>query len=327
MNERIRAGQASTHSSRSPFGKWIIAIVLLVLLAAIATGAWWIWQRKDAAPPPQTSPLETSSSSIESATPNAPSEAANGPATDSAATTTPSFLDATPQAPENAIEPPQESAPNIPAPAQTAADAQQVLMQWLGRENTYAFIQSNGFINRFVATVDNLPRAKAPTQSWPLNPTAPRFEVQAQAFGGDAIIAPANAARYARIVNFAKSLDMAQAATIYKQNYPLFQAAYEELGYPNQYFNDRLVEVIDHLLQAPELATVQVRLQEIKGDYPSLQPWVHYEFADPQLEALSAGQKIMVRLGLENERAVKSQLREFRAHIAAQQAPTPTTAQ
>ena len=37
-----------------------------------------------------------------------------------------------------------------------------------------------------------------------------------------------------------------------------------------------------------------------------------YEFADPALEDLSAGQKILVRTGLENERRIKVKLRDIR---------------
>ena len=75
--------------------------------------------------------------------------------------------------------------------------------------------------------------------------------------------------------------------------------------------------MIDHLLQAPEPAgPVQVRLVEVKGNVPSQRPWVRYEYADPQLESLSSGQKIMVRVGLENERKLKASLRGFREQIA-----------
>jgi hypothetical protein len=87
----------------------------------------------------------------------------------------------------------------------------------------------------------------------------------------------------------------------------LFQSAYVELGYPNGYFNDRLVEVIDHLLAAPE-ANAPIRL---------VQPKVLYEFEDADLQALSSGRKAMLRLGPANEARVKAKLREFRARIAA----------
>jgi len=33
----------------------------------------------------------------------------------------------------------------------------------------------------------------------------------------------------------------------------LFQQSYEDLGYPGQYFNDRLVEVIDDMLKTPDV--------------------------------------------------------------------------
>ncbi len=38
-------------------------------------------------------------------------------------------------------------------------------------------------------------------------------------------------------------------------------------------------------------------LVEVKGSVPSLRPWVRYEFVDPDLEAQSAGRKILMRMG------------------------------
>jgi hypothetical protein len=46
---------------------------------------------------------------------------------------------------------------------------------------------------------------------------------------------------------------------------------------------------------------------------------VRYEFADPELSALSSGQKALVRMGPENARRVKAKLRELRAAIAKKQ--------
>ena len=50
----------------------------------------------------------------------------------------------------------------------------------------------------------------------------------------------------------------------------------------------------------------------------STQPKVLYEYADPALESLSAGQKALVRMGPDNEAKVKAKLRELRRMIAAQ---------
>jgi hypothetical protein len=92
---------------------------------------------------------------------------------------------------------------------------------------------------------------------------------------------------------------------VYEHLYPLFQQSYEDLGYPGKYFNDRLVEVIDSLLQTPEV-TAPVTL---------VQPKVFYEFADQDLEARPTGQKLLIRMGPANERTIKAKLREFRAEI------------
>jgi hypothetical protein len=97
----------------------------------------------------------------------------------------------------------------------------------------------------------------------------------------------------------------------YARFYPLFQKAYEDLGYPNGYFNDRLVEVIDHLLAAPD----------VPAPVALAQPKVLYEFADPALEARSAGQKILMRIGPVGEARVKAKLREIRRAVTGQPLP------
>jgi hypothetical protein len=88
----------------------------------------------------------------------------------------------------------------------------------------------------------------------------------------------------------------------YVKHYQVFQSAYEELGYPNRYFNDRLVEVIDHVLSTPDVRE-QLKL---------VQPKVYYTLADPDLESLSAGQKILIRIGPGNAAKVKAKLLKFR---------------
>ena len=99
--------------------------------------------------------------------------------------------------------------------------------------------------------------------------------------------------------------DVKALALVYQRLYPLFQQAYEDLGYPGKYFNDRLVEVIDQLLQAPE----------VPGPIALVQPKVFWEYADKDLESRSAGQKLLIRMGPANARVIKAKLREFRAEI------------
>jgi hypothetical protein len=159
-------------------------------------------------------------------------------------------------------------------------------------------------VRRFVATVDNLPRSMVAMRVRALQPVGGPFAVDRD--GEEFVIGSANAARYAPYVRALESVDAKQLAGVYLRFYPWFQQAYEELGYPKGYFNDRLVTVIDHLLATPEP----------KGPVKLVQPKVLYQFADPELEALSAGQKALLRVGPENSRRIKAKLRALRAEVA-----------
>jgi len=156
-------------------------------------------------------------------------------------------------------------------------------------------------IRHFVVTVDNLPRQKLPQQDRFVSAVPGGFKAE-EAGGKDKyILSNANYARYEPFVKLAESVDLKKLVTLYTEYYSLFQQAYQELGYPDSYFNDRLVEVIKHLLAAPEP----------QGPVKLVQPKVFYQFADPDLEKLSAGQKLLIRMGPDNERRVKIVLRRL----------------
>lgn len=167
------------------------------------------------------------------------------------------------------------------------------------------------FVRRVVATIDNLPRQKVAMRLMPVKQVPGQFRVAG--ISDELTVHPDNAARYALYVKTLESVDSARLVDAYKRFYPLFQKAYEDLGYPKAYFNDRVVEVIDHLLAAPEMPA-NARL---------VQPKVFYQFADPDLERRSAGQKIMMRIGNENASRVKAKLREIRGQLAREEVKPP----
>lgn len=276
--------------------RWHTAIAgALIGILALGAGGWYWWTtlRQSAPPVPVATP-----------TPGAVADPAPGAAS------------------EPAIRHPIEAVAGEPqdAGARGAAESREValqraLVEWLGSKPVASMLQTDEFVRRVVTTVDNLGRDHAAPALWPVVPSQGRFTVQRS---GDAErIAPANTARYDAFVAFATSIDVARAAALYRSFYPLFQLAYQDLGYPRSYFNDRLVDVIDLLLAAPEpAAPPAVRLTEVKGPIPSTRPWVRYEFVDPAFEELPAGSKMLIRVGLAHERALKTQLRAFRARIA-----------
>ena len=287
--------ERSTLNPPQESSRWGLVVLVLVVLAG-AGGAWWWQQAQAPVVTPAATPAAASAPPVAVEPPALPaSEPASGP-----------------QNPVEALAPPDAALPTLAGSDDPIARA---LGDLLGARDMAAFLQMDGLVRRVVATVDNLGREHTPARLWPVNPTPERFAVVGS--GPVQTIGLDNAARYGALVRWIESVDMERAVALYARLYPLFQQAYEELGYPGRYFNDRLVAVLDHLLQAPEPASpVAVKLTEVKGDVPSTRPWVRYEFADPQLQSLSSGQKIMVRVGLENERRLKARLKALRALVA-----------
>ena len=188
------------------------------------------------------------------------------------------------------------------------------MTEFFGPANVASFLRIDEFARRFVATVDNLGRASAPAHLWPVHPAAGRFTTGK--LGEQTVMAEENAARYRPFVRFAEWVDAAGAVDLYVRLYPLLQAEFEQLGYPKAYFNTRLLEVIELLLATPDVdSPVPLTLPEIRGTVPSLRPRVRYEFADPSLESLAAGQKMLLRAGPDNARRLKAKLKELRGEI------------
>jgi hypothetical protein len=168
--------------------------------------------------------------------------------------------------------------------------------------------------------VDNLGRSHAPVAVWPVNPTAGRLVVEKKD-GGD-VIGSDNGLRYTPFVLLVETVDLRKAVAVYARLYPLLQKAYEDIGFPKRYFNDRLVEVIDLLLATPDISEpLKVRLPQINGPVQPERPWVLYEFEDSALQSLSAGQKILLRMGPVNERRMKGKLAEIRELVTAGSLP------
>lgn len=167
-------------------------------------------------------------------------------------------------------------------------------------------------IRRAVLFVDSLDREALPMWLRPLRRVPGGFDVVTPDSGvsqEQAIqIAQANARRYAPLITMLEQVDMSALAAAYRRYYPLFQDAYARIGNPRaRYFNDRLVGIIDHLLATPV----------VDEPIALVRPKVLYLYADPELEALSSGQKAMLRMGRENAARVQARLREFRSAITA----------
>lgn len=267
-----------------------LVAVLVVALAAAAAVYWW--QQRPEAPPAPPPRVEA---------PPAPPSPPPEPAI------------------RYPIAPPAEAEP-LPALAESDKLLIEALAALIGSDSVQRFVNPADVVRHVVATVDNLPRERAAARLWPVKPTPGRIVLEGA--GETVSLSAKNGARYEPFVRLVESVDTPAAVALYVRLYPLFQRAYEELGYPGRYFNDRLVEVIDHLLAAPEAAgPVRLVAPEVKGPLALPKPWAYYRYADPALEARSAGHKIMIRFGPENAARLKAKLREVRARVTAGAVP------
>jgi len=207
-------------------------------------------------------------------------------------------------APRHPLDADAAADPALPAMADSDSAAWEALSQLFQGEGPMNLLLRDHLIQRVVSHVDNLDKPSVPPTVLAVRRLPGSLEVETGE--GGARIAAANAARYATYVQAFTALDPVATADAYKRFHPLLQQAYVELGRPNAYFNDRLVAVIDHLLETPELAQAPLVQPDERG---------RFRFVDPSLQARSVGQKALLRMSAEQARAVKQQLRAFRAAI------------
>jgi hypothetical protein len=198
------------------------------------------------------------------------------------------------------------SAAPLPALDQSDAPLHDALSELIGVKTFDQLVKPSMLLRHVVVTVDNLPRKRAAPELRPTKPAPGQFMVTGED-QNQPRLDPGNYQRYAPYVQVVQGLDVPRFTGVYFHFYPLFQEAYQNLGYPNGYFNDRLVAVIDDMLATPEPAE----------PIALVRPNVMYQFADPNLEALSAGQKLLLRMGPANAAIVKAKLRELRTAVAA----------
>jgi hypothetical protein len=208
------------------------------------------------------------------------------------------------------IQHPIDAAQTGPAPATTSplpplagsdAAVASALAALSGAHGLAGLLLARGLIPHIVATVDALPRHTIGGSILPLRTPSGAFATAAVA--NQTTLDTSNYARYDPYMQIVQAVDSRTLVTWYVHWYPLFQQAYRELGYPRGYFNDRLLDAIDNMLAAPNAQPPVQLVATADG---------RYAFADPTWETLSVGQKLMIRMGPEHERALKATLRSIR---------------
>lgn len=113
--------------------------------------------------------------------------------------------------------------------------------------------------------------------------------------------------RFGLYIDLLRSIDSDSLVQWYTEIKPLIDEAYSELGYDDDFTNTL------------QIAITRVLDMEIpKSSMELIQPSVMYKFSDPQLEALPATDKLLLRLGKDNLLVMKSILLELQEKLAKQ---------
>ena len=194
-----------------------------------------------------------------------------------------------------------------PQPTENSAKAQinnknfqTALTSSIDNQTARKLLLMENFIQKFVVTIDNLPNKRLPRAHLPIRAPGGKFLVAGTPEAPQ--ISSKNYQRYDKYISLMELINPDSAVKFYTYFYPLFQTAYEQLGYKNAYFNDRLVYVINHLLEMPNPPDPLLLAQ----------PAVLFTYADPNLENLSSGQKTLLRLGQEQRTKVHKILQSYR---------------
>ena len=243
---------------------WILAVVL-VFGAGVATYVLWFQGR-----PVQVSRDETTAQSVP-----APIAGAHAPLGPPVAPVTLPRLD--------------ESDPFV-----------QSLVEALSRRPlVLAFLRIPNLVRTFAAAGVNI--ADGGSLASNLGVLRPRAPFSTVERGGIDYIDPKAYDRYAPFADAARSIDAAGAARLYATLKPLIDQAYQDLGFPNQHFDEVVRRDITLLLQTPTTdAAIAVRS---KGGL--------WQYADDRLEQLSPAQKQLVRMGPANAEILKGKIREI----------------
>jgi hypothetical protein len=183
------------------------------------------------------------------------------------------------------------------------------------------YFASEDMIPRMVTTIDAMSSQQIPGAIQAVRGPEGAFEVSVDDQPDPSIVNeegdpipqflsdPANDGRYLVYVEMLEAVDTEELVEMYGRQSPLFEEAWRQLGYADGDFNQRLLAVIDELLATPE----------VEGPLRLKKPEAYYLFSNDELESLSAGQKILLRMGNENAARVKAKLLEIRQALLSAQ--------
>ena len=163
-----------------------------------------------------------------------------------------------------------------------------------------AWLMTDNLIRNFTVVVSNIAAGEPAARQ--VTVLRPKGSFQVEERGEDLFINSRSYDRYLPLTTAATSIDPEGAAKLYTTLKPRINEAYAELGQGGTTFDQTLERAIVLLLRTP---VHEGRLAvEPNGA-------VGYRFDDAALEKLTPTQKLLIRFGPENQRAVQTSLRNI----------------
>ena len=202
----------------------------------------------------------------------------------------------------------------LPPLDETDAVVRELVAKLSAHPAVAAWLTTDGLVRNFTVVVANIVEGRTPAVHLRALRPATKFAVVER--NGETYIDPRSYARYDRVASAAASIDAAGAARLYSTLKPRIEDAYRELGAPDTTFDRALERAIVLLLKTPVVDDpIRLENQGANG----------FAYASPELEALAPPQKLLLRAGPANVRAIQSSLRAIAIAlgIPAERLPTP----
>ncbi|WP_153912381.1 DUF3014 domain-containing protein [Shewanella sp. TC10] len=193
-----------------------------------------------------------------------------------------------------------------PLPALTESDdfVEQKTIDMADGMKIESIILKKDIARQFVVFVDNMAQGEVIRKASPLK--GPKASFSVSEITNKTYLNPDSYHRYDLYADMIAGMNDEQLVSTFEELSPLFNQAFDELGYGDMTFEDRMQDAFKMILAAPIIED-PIELSSIS---------VNYQFVDTKLEALPNVQKFMVRMGPENTRKIKAAVRKLQQQLA-----------